>query len=78
MKQNMSDENSFAREPFRVLEEPSMISEDFSYYQRQIPGLFFFLGLGDTPALHNDRFDFDERILLKGADFFWNLAQKYC
>ena len=63
---------------FTELEEPSMISEDFSYYQRQIPGLFFFLGLGDTPALHNDRFDFDERILLKGADFFWNLAQKYC
>ena len=62
---------------FDVLEEPSMISEDFSYYQRQVPGVFFFLGLGDTPALHNDRFDFDEQILLKGADFFWNLAKNY-
>ena len=62
---------------FMELEEPSMISEDFSYYQRQIPGVFFFLGLGDTPALHNDRFNFDETLLLKGADFFWELANRY-
>ena len=55
-----------------------MISEDFSYYQRQVPGVFFFLGLGDTPALHNDCFDFDEEILVKGADFFWKLAERYC
>jgi len=63
---------------FDVLEEPSMISEDFSYYQRQVPGVFFFLGLGDTPPLHNDRFNFDETLLLQGADFFWTLANKYC
>jgi hippurate hydrolase len=63
---------------FTELPEPSMISEDFSCYQRQIPGVFFFLGLGDTPALHNDCFDFDEKILIKGADFFWELAKRYC
>ncbi len=63
---------------FDALEEPSMISEDFSYYQREVPGVFFFLGLGDTPALHNDQFNFDESILIKGADFFWELANRYC
>ena len=63
---------------FDILEEPSMISEDFSYYQREVPGVFFFLGLGDTPALHNDRFNFDESVLAKGADFFWDLANRYC
>lgn len=62
---------------FRELEEPTMISEDFSFYQRILPGVFFFLGLGDTPALHNDSFNFDETILLKGADFFEVLAEKY-
>ena len=62
---------------FLELEEPSMISEDFSYYQREVPGVFFFLGLGDVPALHNDRFDFDESVLLKGADFFWEIANRY-
>ena len=59
------------------LDEPSMTSEDFSFYQKRIPGLFFFLGLGDVPALHNNCFDFDEQILLKGADFFEELAEKF-
>lgn len=62
---------------FRELDEPTMISEDFSWYQKQLPGVFFFLGLGDTPALHSCNFDFDESILLKGADFFEALAENY-
>lgn len=63
--------------PFRELESPSMITEDFSWYQREMPGVFFFLGSGDSPALHADNFDFDERILKKGADFFEQLAVNY-
>ena len=61
--------------PFTELAEPFMTAEDFSWYQRYLPGMFFFLGLGDTPALHADTFDFDETILLKGADFFESLAE---
>ena len=60
---------------FRELESPCMTAEDFSWYQKTLPGLFFFLGLGDVPALHTDTFDFDESILLKGADFFEKLAE---
>lgn len=63
--------------PFSTLEEPSMTSEDFSWYQRYVPGMFFFLGLGDTPALHASTFDFDEAILLKGAGFFEKLAENF-
>ena len=62
---------------FRDLEEPSMTSEDFSWYQKQVPGIFFFLGLGDTPALHSKNFNFDDSILEKGADFFEKLAENY-
>ena len=62
---------------FEELEQPSMITEDFSWYQRTLPGLFFFLGTGATPALHADDFDFDEQILLQGADFFEKLAVNY-
>ena len=54
-----------------------MTAEDFSWYQKYLPGMFFFLGLGDTPALHADTFDFDESILVKGADFFESLAEKF-
>ena len=62
---------------FDELDAPSMITEDFSWYQKKLPGIFFFLGTGDTPALHADNFDFDEHILLKGADFFEKLAENF-
>ena len=63
--------------PLRLLEAPSMTSEDFSYYRKHVPGVFFFLGLGDAPALHSANFRFDESILLKGADFFEKLAETF-
>ena len=65
----------YAIAPFEALEEPSMTTEDFSWYQRYVPGMFFFLGLGDTPALHSDKFDFDESVLNIGADFFEKIAE---
>lgn len=62
---------------FNELAAPSMITEDFSWYQKTLPGMFFFLGIGDTPALHADDFNFNEEVLLKGADFFEAIAQRY-
>ena len=62
---------------FFELDAPSMITEDFSFYQKKMPGMFFFLGTGNTPALHADNFDFDENILLKGAEFFEDLAENF-
>ena len=60
-----------------TLEKPSMTAEDFAWYQRYAGGIFFFLGLGDVPALHASNFDFDETILEKGADFFEKLAEDF-
>lgn len=62
---------------FFEMDKPSMITEDFSWYQRTIPGMFFFLGAGDAPALHSDNFQFNEEILLKGANFFEALAEAF-
>lgn len=62
---------------FLAMEKPSMITEDFSWYQKTLPGMFFFLGLGDTPALHADNFAFDETVLLSGADFFAGIAERF-
>ncbi len=57
----------------RLIAEPVMAAEDFSFYQEEVPGLFFFLGAG-TPRyaqpLHNNRFDFDEKILLTGLEIY--------
>ena len=54
-----------------------MSAEDFAWYQQYVPGIFFFLGAGDVPARHADDFNFDENILVKGADFFEALAENY-
>jgi hippurate hydrolase len=65
----------FSIAPFEPLTEPSMTTEDFSWYQRHLPGMFFFLGLGENPALHSNNFDFDESVLGLGADFFEKIAE---
>ncbi|MBQ6430339.1 MAG: amidohydrolase [Oscillospiraceae bacterium] len=50
--------------------EPTYITEDFSVYQRQVPGVFFFLGTGGEELLHSPRFDFNERVLETGLALF--------
>ena len=62
---------------FAVLPRPVMITEDFSWYQQRLPGLFFFLGCGPAPALHAADFSFEESVLLRGADFFQEIGEKY-
>lgn len=58
----------------RIVEPaPVMISEDFSFYQQAVPGLFAFLGTGspehDEP-LHSARFTFDEGVLPAGVEYY--------
>ena len=61
----------------REVDKPSMVAEDFSFYQKRVAALFFFLGLGDTPTLHANNFSFDEAVLLKGVELFETLAEQY-
>jgi len=58
---------------------PLMMGEDFSFYQREVPGLFMFLGCrneekGFVHALHTPHFDFDEEALVFGLEAFWRIA----
>lgn len=58
------------------LTEPVLAAEDFSYYQREIPGVFFFLGLGETAELHSPHFCWsDEEVLPIGVDFWMRMAR---
>ena len=54
--------------------EPLPISEDFSSMLRVKPGCYALIGNGSTPAggcaLHNARYDFNDRILLRGAEYW--------
>ncbi|MEC9485301.1 MAG: amidohydrolase [Candidatus Izemoplasma sp.] len=54
-----------------TFEKPLMIAEDFSFYQDNVPGVFFYVGtkntsLGYTHSLHHPKFNFDETVLETG------------
>jgi amidohydrolase len=59
--------------------EMVMGSEDFSYYQKEVPGVFFFLGTGnqdkgtDNPH-HSPRFNVDEDVLASGVQMLAGFA----
>jgi len=57
------------------LDVPALTAEDFSAYQQYVPGVFCFLGIGDTPALHASDFDFDEQALEGGVAFYEKLLE---
>jgi amidohydrolase len=58
-------------------------AEDFTYFQRQAPGLFIFLGItppaevGKAPANHSPRFSVDEKALPVGVRALSHLAVDY-
>jgi amidohydrolase len=57
----------------KVIEPPpQMGAEDFSYYQKEMPGVFFFLGVRNearkiTAMVHTEYFDIDEDTLQLGV-----------
>ena len=66
-----------------VEESPLIMgSEDFSYFQRQVPGTFFFLGIGnsakgtDMPH-HSPKFNVDEDVLVTGVTLLSSFAWKW-
>ena len=60
------------------LENPSMASEDFSYYLEQVPGAFIFLGVKDDDGgaykLHHEKFLPDESAMKGGISLYIALA----
>jgi amidohydrolase len=70
--------------PGRVVQSDLITgAEDFTYYQREAPGLFFFLGItpkdqaGKAPANHSPRFLVDEQALMTGVRALSHLAADY-
>ena len=64
--------------------KPITGAEDFSFYQQQIPGVFFFLGispdntpLNEVPPNHSPMFDVNEDALITGVRALTGLALDY-
>lgn len=62
--------------------DPLMIAEDFSYYQKEVPGALMLLGSKNTEKgyihpLHSNKFDFDEDILLLGTQTLVDIISSF-
>ncbi len=62
--------------------KPLMPAEDFSYYQRVVPGFYYFLGVGNrargiTAAWHTADYDIDEESLVVGVKVMSNVLLDY-
>ena len=62
--------------------KPQMGAEDFSYFQRVVPGFYYFLGVGNrakgiTAQIHTPEFDLDEDSLVIGVKVMSNVLLDY-
>jgi amidohydrolase len=65
-----------------ITPKPFMPAEDFSYYQKVVPGFFYFLGVGNkskgiTSPWHTSSFDVDEESLVVGVKVMSNVLLDY-
>lgn len=68
-----------AEQMYIELNEPLMLAEDFSFYQKAIPGIFFFLGTKCQEyqsGLHTETFNFHEEVLEKAVDLYEQIAME--
>jgi hippurate hydrolase len=58
--------------------DPSMASEDFGFMLRERPGCYLWIGNGDgdSPRLHNTRYDFNDDIIETGARYWQQIAER--
>ena len=71
----VGDKNALAIKPF-------MPAEDFAYYQKVVPGFYYFLGVGNrargiTAGWHTPEFDVDEESLVVGVKVMSNVLLDY-
>lgn len=53
----------------KTLAEPMRWSEDFGWYLRAVPGMYFGVGIGeDHPGLHTAKYEFDDAIIGTAAE----------
>jgi len=67
-----------------TLANPTTTAEDFAFYQRNVPGFYFFLGsvpagmdAATAPANHSPLFNVDESVLPLGVRVLANIAVDY-
>ena len=59
-----------------VAREPMTGSEDFAHFLKHAPGVFVFLGNGDSAPLHNPRYDFCDDGLIHGTNYHTAIVRR--
>lgn len=60
-----------------MIDEPFRWSEDFGHFTLKYPGALFGIGTGkDHPGLHNNNFDFNDRIIETGINVFIEIIRQ--
>ncbi len=54
---------------------PILACEDFAFLLASLPGAYMFVGNGDTAALHNSNYDFNDEAIPYGCALFAELAE---
>ncbi|MDQ3803797.1 MAG: amidohydrolase [Acidobacteriota bacterium] len=75
IRRAVGEKNALAIKPF-------MPAEDFAYYQKVVPGFYYFLGVGNrargiTAGWHTPEFDVDEESLVVGVKVMSNVLLDY-
>ena len=55
---------------------PGMGSEDFSFMMERVPGAHINLGNGDSAALHNHKYDFNDETIPYGVALYGAIVEK--
>jgi amidohydrolase len=58
---------------------PSMAAEDFSFFSRERPGCYVWMGNDDsdhTTSLHHPKYDFNDRMIALGVDYWQRLVSR--
>lgn len=68
-----------ARGPHQLHTTPAMTGEDFSWFLKEVPGAFVWIGNGGTEGgceLHNPRYDFNDAILPAASGWLAEVAKR--
>jgi len=71
--------SNFNESEYKLI-KPMMFAEDFAFYQQKVPGMFVMLGTrneekGFVHPLHSCYFNFDEIVLSKGVELYFNICK---
>ena len=61
----------------RDIDQPYLGSEDFSFMLEKVPGTYLMMGNGDSAALHNPRYNFDDTAIAPGAAYWTSLTETF-